>query len=427
MNKLISMVVVLVAADVLAAGFRIDVESGRGTAMGSALSALADDSSANFYNAAGLTAAGKGFEVMVGDTLIMPSIKFLSPGGDQTSTQFNVLPPPHLYARVGLLDELALGVGVFTQFGSAVHWPEDWAGQFLIHEATLQTFDVDINLAYRIHRRLSFAAGVNVIRGTVAIARHLDFVESQGEVTLGGGAWGVDFNAGVRVEVIEDHLWFGGQVRTATNLQFTGNAHFDNVPVEFQSKIYDQPIKAAVTLPLTAQFGLGLKLFSRLKIGVDVTYVDWSSFRELRIAFDNPDLTVPLPKSWFDTASFHLGLEYDVTPSIAARLGFIYDPTPSPAGTLTPDLPDASRLNFCAGVGYRHPSGFFADLGFQVVALLSQTSTAAGFPGTYSGTAGVLSLSVGYKRPTVAAAEVAAPVAPAGKGEPAPGDAPMTP
>ena len=55
-------------------------------------------------------------------------------------------------------------------------------------------------------------------------------------------------------------------------------------------------VAVAVTLPLVGQFGLGLKLFDRLKIAADVTYVDWSAFRELRIEFEkNSDLTVPLP------------------------------------------------------------------------------------------------------------------------------------
>ena len=43
---------VLVAAPVLAAGFRLDVNSARGTAMVGAVSAMVDDSSANFYNPA---------------------------------------------------------------------------------------------------------------------------------------------------------------------------------------------------------------------------------------------------------------------------------------------------------------------------------------------------------------------------------------
>ncbi len=409
--KKLMVAVVLVAAPSFAAGFRIDTQSSRATGMGGAVTALIDDSSANFYNPAGLTAQGKGFEVMVGDTLILPQLKFTGTDGTVTSSNFTVSPPPHLYARFGLMDELAIGIGVFTPFGASGNWPENWPGQFKAVQSQLQTFDLNVNLAYAPHKRISFGAGVNVVRGTLFIERHLDFVDSQGSVELGGGAWGVGFNGGVRVEVIEGLMWFGGAVRSMTDLNFSGSAHFEGVPESFQSRIYDQPIRGKVQLPLTGQFGLGFKLFDKLRIGLDVTYVNWQSFRELRIEFvDNEDLTVPLPKKWFDTASFHIGAEYDVTRSIRARLGFVYDPTPTPSGTLTPDLPDASRVKVSAGVGYTHSSGFFADLGFQFVALLNQQATspcvtgatdqcAGGLPGTYGGTAEVISLSIGFRRP----------------------------
>jgi hypothetical protein len=138
---------------------------------------------------------------------------------------------------------------------------------------------------------------------------------------------------------------------------------------------------------------------------------------------------VPLKKKWWDTASLHLGGEYDVTPSLSARVGFVYDPTPTPANTLTPDLPDATRLKFAAGAGWRHPSGFFADLAVQIVALLPQESTAVGFPGTYSGSAGVLSFTVGYRlggsnEPEVETAPPPPPAEPAPKPEPPPAPEP---
>ena len=79
-----------------------------------------------------------------------------------------------------------------------------------------------------------------------------------------------------------------------------------------------------------------------------------------------------------------------------ARLGFVYDPTPSPSNTLTPDLPDATRIKVAAGVGWHHQSGFKIDFGFQFVALMNQHSGATGFPGTYGGTAEVMSLTLGY-------------------------------
>lgn len=389
----------LLASPVLAAGFRVDTQASRATGMGTAVTGLVDDASAVFYNPAALTLGGQGFEVLVGDTLIIPQLKFTGADGTTTNSSFDISPPPHLFARVGILDQLALGIGVFTPFGARGNWPEDWPGQFRARQSSLQTFAFNANLAYRPLSRLSLAVGISAVRGTVFIERHLDFVDSIGSVELGGAAWGIGFNGAVQAEIIEQRLFIGAQVRSQTQLDFKGNAHFEGIPTEFQARIYDQPITAKVALPLTASFGLGFKPLDTLRFGVDVNYVDWSSFRELRIEFTNPDLTVPLQKNWFDTASVHVGGEYDVNDMFQVRLGFVYDPTPSPSNTLTPDLPDATRLKVAAGLGFHHSSGFRADLGFQFVALLSQPSSAPGLPGTYSGTAEVISLTVGYRFP----------------------------
>jgi long-chain fatty acid transport protein len=88
-----------------------------------------------------------------------------------------------------------------------------------------------------------------------------------------------------------------------------------------------------------------------------------------------------------------------VSEAFTLRLGFVHDPTPSPADTLTPDLPDATRLKFSAGVGYHCRCGIAADVGYQFVYLLPQRSLAYALPGQYSGTAHVAALTLAYHAP----------------------------
>ncbi len=397
MTRLAAVMLGLLSASVFAAGYQIDVQSARGTAMAGAQAVFVDDASSAYYNPAGLTQGGQGFGVLIGDSLIMPQIQYAPLSGSSTSTQFSVSPPPHAYIRVGILDELAIGIGFFTPFGASVQWPDAWQGRYPSTQSSLQTFDIDFNVAYKPHPRLSIAAGIDVVRGTVYIARDLNFIDSQGSTQLGGGAWGVSYNAGVQFEAIEGILYAGAVLRGGVGLNFKGNAHFDNVPPEFAEQLVDQPITSSVTLPLNATFGIGVKPMSSLRFEVDVGYVNWASFHDLTITFPNtPSLTIPQVKSWYDTASVHIGGEYDVSQSFKVRLGVAYDPTPSPAATLTPDLPDATRIAIAAGVGWKHSSGFKVDFGFQFIVLLSQPSSAPGFAGNYGGTAEVVSLSLGW-------------------------------
>ena len=180
-----------------------------------------------------------------------------------------------------------------------------------------------------------------------------------------------------------------------------------------------------VVLPMQANFGFTVMPMDSLKISLDGHYVEWSAFPELAIKFENPDLTVPLKKAWVDQMSIHVGGEFNVTKSVAVRLGFVYDPTPSPRYTLTPDIPDSTRIKIAAGVGWQHKSGLAVDLGYQFVALTGAESLAAGFEGTYSGTAQVIGLTLGYRMP-VSEAPAPEPMPDPNAPAPAPEAAPVT-
>jgi long-chain fatty acid transport protein len=91
------------------------------------------------------------------------------------------------------------------------------------------------------------------------------------------------------------------------------------------------------------------------------------------------------------------GAEYEFIKGLQGRLGFVWDPTGSPSLTLTPDLPDATRYKFTVGLGWRASFGLRIDAAYQYVLLAPATSTAPGFTGTYSGSASVISLNVGYR------------------------------
>ncbi len=420
MNKLTAACMMVLSSVAMAAGFQLDVAGAKATGMGSAVTALVDDASSIYYNPAGI-AGHKGLDATVGITLIMPMLSFTHrEDGNTTSTPFALVPPPNAHVSFGITEDLAIGVGLFVPFGASAAWPTGWEGDTKAHSSSLQTFDIQPTLAYRVHPRLKVGVGFDAIRGTVVIERALNFVDSTGGVKLGGAAWGYGWNAGVQISVVEKYLTVGATYRNQVKMKFTGKAHFSDVPVEFSGLLKDQSITATVNLPAQANFGFGFTPLEKLRFGLDFHYTEWTAFPELAINFENPALTNPLKKSWVDQVSVHFGAEYDVTKSVSARIGFVYDPTPSPAQTLTPDLPDSTRIKICAGVSWKHDVGLRVDFGYQFVLLMSQNSYAPGFEGTYSGTAQVIGLNVGFKIPM---GKSEAPVAPAEGTEPAPAPA----
>jgi long-chain fatty acid transport protein len=402
MNKLTAACMTLLSTVALGAGFKLDVHSSRATGMAGAVTAFIDDPSAIYFNPAGI-AGRAGFGAEAGMTLIIPMLRFThAEDGEVTSSPLHVSPPPHGYFTFGITEDLAIGVGMFSPFGASGKWPTDWEGRFKAVSSQLQIFDINPTIAYRLHPRLKLGAGFNAVRGTVVIERALNFIDSEGSVVLGGGTWGFGWNVGAQIEIVENRLFFGATYRSPVTMKFEGRAHFDNVPTEFGARLKDQPITAQVILPTQANFGLMVQPLDNLRLTLDADYVEWSSFTDLTINFENPDLTVPLRKNWMDQVSVHIGGEFNPTRSVAVRLGFVYDPTPSPKGTLTPDLPDSNRIKITAGVGWKHDIGIGVDLGYQFVVLTGAESLAPGFNGTYSGTAQVIGLTLAYRMPVAA-------------------------
>jgi long-chain fatty acid transport protein len=382
-----------------AAGIALDVQSGRGTGMAGAVAAMIDDSSAIFYNPAGI-AQGKSLDVQIGDTLILPSFQFTSPQGVSTRNSFQAVPPFTAYESGGITDDFSIGVGVFTPYGLTLAWPTDWPGREQITKASFQTFDFNPTVAYRFGP-LRIGAGLQLVRATVDLQKQIETGQGEASTELGAGAWGVGGNVGVQFEAVPRYLSLAVAYRSAVKFDFDGDAHFSNVPVGFQSVLRDQRVTTSLVTPDSVQIGVASHPIESLVLDADVMWYGWEKFRSIDITFPNePTLNTTEPKNWSNTVNVHVGGEGTIDPSWKVRAGVMYDPSPSPDDTLLPDVPDASRLNLAVGASYYHPCGFHVDLGYQLIFFFKRTSTAVQFPGDYSGIVNLVGLSVGYRTPT---------------------------
>lgn len=391
----------LFARDASAAGYALDVLSGRGTGMASATSAMIDDSSSIFYNPAGI-AQGKVLDAQVGVSLIAPSFSFTSPSGEKTSLPFSVVPPFNAYVSGGITDDLSIGVGVFTPYGLTIKWPDGWAGRQLITQSSLATFYVNPTVAYKLGP-LRIGAGFQLVRGTVELQQDIRFGDQIGNADLGAATWGAGGNVGAQLEAIKQYLSFGVQYRSAVKLNFDdGKGHFGNVPAGLAGAIHDQAVSTSVVLPDQLTMGVATHPVKKLAIDFDAVWIQWSYLRSIDLTFPNDasgSLNKSLPKNWHDTVNFHIGAEGELSEHWMLRGGVLLDPSPSQSNTLTPDIPDSTRVNLAVGGTWKHESGFHVDVGYQFIVLTGKTSTVAALPGDYGGFAQVLGISVGYATP----------------------------
>ncbi|MGB7631052.1 MAG: outer membrane protein transport protein, partial [Candidatus Deferrimicrobium sp.] len=134
-------------------------------------------------------------------------------------------------------------------------------------------------------------------------------------------------------------------------------------------------------------------------VEADADWTFWHSFGSLPITIQDQVPTLfskANPKRWEDVVAFRLGAEYRVTDPLALRVGFVYDPTPVPGDTMGPELPDSTRLNYMAGVGYK-VGPLTIDAAGMYIQKFDRTVTNPQFSGTWKGDAWLASLDVGYK------------------------------
>jgi long-chain fatty acid transport protein len=388
------------AVDARAAGFGLDVQSGRGTGMASAVTGFVDDSSAVFYNAAGI-AQGRSLDAQMGGTLIMPSFTFTPKAGPSVGNSFKAAPLVQAFVSGGVTDHLSLGIGIFTPYGLVLAWPDGWVGKSIVTEVELATFDLNPTVAYRLGP-VRVGAGMQIVRATIDEKKKIETGIQEVSSELGGGAWGVGANVGVQVEAIPQYLTFGAHYRSQVDLDISGNASFSNVPVAFQSSLHDQAASTGFTLPDTLALAVASRPIQPLVLDAEVVWTTWSHVKSIDVTFPNDatkTLSYSQARNWSDTVNVRAGGEYAIGDAWRVRAGILYDPTPAPDSTLAPDIPDASRINFAVGGSYVHPSGFRVDLGYQLLTLLKRSSTLPQLPGDYSAIVNLVGLSFGYGIP----------------------------
>ena len=399
MKKLMVAVVGLAAmagGTARAAGIAVDLHSARGVGMAGAQIGLVDDAAGIYYNPAGI-AQGQGLEFMIGGSPIIPTFKATLPGQPEVSGVTNVIPPPHVYFTYWISDEWTVGIGMFSPFGLKVEWNADWVGRTIITEANFQTFDINPTVAFKTGP-FRIGAGFQAVRSTVQLKKDIGPLAGQFvSADLGAGTWGWGGNVGVQYEAVPKVVQLGAYYRSAVSLDFTGKAHFSNVPPPYAGTFVDQPVTTKVTLPHTIGAGVAVRPIPELALDFDVTYFTWQQFQAIDIRFpNNPTLNTYEAKYWSHSWNYRIGGEYTLNEHIQLRLGLLYDKTPSGTYTLLPDVPDADRLNVALGGTYRW-GAFRVDLGYQYIFFFGQTSTNPYFPASYSAGAHVLSATFGFK------------------------------
>jgi len=436
--KLLSVLLVLLltASTSFAAGFRLPEAGAKAMGMGFAFTAQADDPSAIYFNPAGLTQL-KGQNVMLGVTYVRENggeFTGITPVDDttaiknETQKSLNFFIPNIYYTRTTNSGNVAYGVGFFTPFGLGQEYNNKDASIFRnqITKIDLQTIVVNPTIAFKINEIISIGAGIDYMYGKAKLSKNAVFPAGNPapnlyDLTLDGTGYAWGYNFGLLLKA-SPNLKFGFNYRSPFTLKVKdGDVAIRNidstVPLAagptFASTFFggrssfDTKATATLSLPATAALGVSYTL-DRLTLNADADWTFWHSYRTLPIDIQNNNPILPDSngaKQWKDVCALRLGAEYRVTDPLALRAGFVYDPTPVPESTLGPELPDATRLNYMVGAGYK-VGPWTIDGAFMYIdkfdrtvsnVRLDENGKPAGQNGTWTGDAWLVSMDVGYK------------------------------
>lgn len=380
-----------------ATGFRIFPQSASGAGQADAFVAQSDDSSAIYYNPAGMTQL-PGVQLMMGALMVGGGTDFTNRatgaksfgdlGGPVSSP-----PPLHFYltANLGLfaktldfpaLARMTVGVGVFSPFGLRQRWSEDGPLSTSLTLAALPLLDIRSVIAYKVSEQLSFAAGVDVytFTGFVGEGSAITKLRSSGApglpqpgapLEVNGKDTTPGFNLSLRYTpcFLEEgkRPWcsFGFQYRSRATLHLEGE--FLDAGMALTSA------RTKFVIPQSFTFGVAVwPLLARShewKVEVDLDKTDWSSFRNTDVHLGNGTV-IPVPRNWLNTLTFMVGTEYKwIDPAallhwdVTTRAGWQHSATPVPNQTFDPAVPDSDKNLLSVGIGFLcRAGGRFAGL-----------------------------------------------------------------
>lgn len=415
-------ILLFAVASANAAGFRLPETGAKAMGMAMAFTAQADDPSAIYFNPAGLVQL-EGMNVMVGGTYVRENgadftgVTPLTLGATRSETQKDlnfILPNAYWTRRAS--PNFAYGIGVYTPFGLAQEYKNRDTGIFRnqVNRVEIETVVVNPTVAWKIGEALSVGAGIDFMWGRARLNQTIPapvppsfpsaaYVDLEGD----GTAWG--YNFGLLVTPSKA-VRIGFNYRSPFVLEVRdADANFTSGPAVPPGAL-NLATKAAtdVNMPATAALGVCWTA-GRLTLEADADWTFWSKFRQLTINFDaTPAPTIPTsvtrPERWRDVMAYRFGAEYRVTDPLALRFGIAYDPTPVPAETMSPLLPDANRVFYSVGAGYKRGRWTF-DVSYMYLDKRNRTvnnltdadPTVNNFNGTWKGDAHLASLDVGYR------------------------------
>ncbi len=368
MKKRISMFVLtglFTATTVQASGFRIPEQSVDSTAKAAANIASATRADAAYFNPANMSYMEDRWMVQGNISYIhLTSIEYDDNriGFPSTASEDENFAIPTFFAVSPFYGNFRFGISSITPNGLSKRWREAGTfGEIMSNQFSLQTFELNPTVSYRVTDNVSIAGGVRALYAKAKLVNALfdlagDTVEWGWNLALAVQPW--------------DNVNFSVTYRSLIDMNFSvDDAGF--VAARRFGGLLPLVGAASTTVPSPAVLAVSTSFKPVDKLTVELTWdrTFWSQYDSLRIENAAEGFFVPvIPgvvngnpytgfesiKDWKDRDAFRLGLSYEYSDKLTLLGGLAYDQNPVPDVHLGYELPDSDAWIISAGFQYAY-------------------------------------------------------------------------
>ena len=375
----------------------------KAVAMGGAFVGLADDSSAVFWNPAGLFQIKRtsiNFQMMA----VFPQMTYdFVPAGISTEAETKPITVPMGSIIHRINKNFVWGIAAYPSSRLATKWDGEGLKKLTSPpgvyrwESFMGVYTVSTMFSYKLSDQWSFGAAFNL--NLAVLQLHMPRIVQYSE-DLAGSGYNLTFGL---LHTPWKDLHIGLSLKLPYKIKLKGDALMPDAYKDFNIPINNlSSAERETTWPLWIGFGMAWDVSDKLTISGDVHFTTWGQLDTIPIRYQrrswqyvrkgqNPDLASmayafdnDLKLNWKDVFQFRFGIEYFLTKSFAMRAGYYYDPTVSPDDTLNILLPQVTNDVYTFGLGFKSRM-FIIDCSVEWANGKKRTCPPTGtMPGDYS-------------------------------------------
>ena len=302
------------------------------------------------------------------------------------------------FAYVNSINEnVSVGFSVVVPYGNSLSYDEDWDGNNVATDVSLETIQAMPSIAYRINEQFSVGFGISANHTTVAQDLKIDLGRSSVDAELEADSVDYGYTVGGLYEINENHrLGFVYRSQVDSDLEGSGKLMGDT---------YDSELDWVN--PASIVFSGVHQVSEKTSLLWDVGRTFYSAFETTNISIQDAPMgldEIALHRNWEDANRYAIGTHYQLNDKVILQAGFAYEDSVVSDENRTVDMPLDRIMRYTAGALYQLNTDTqlafgieYADLGDAKVTSEGSPPPFTGPDGSYDNSALAASFSVNYQ------------------------------